>query len=326
MTDETARFIAALGSVAAWPLVARGQQSVPVIGRISMGAASEPDSSRDAFVRGLNETGFFIDRNVTYEYRTADGQVDRLPALVGDLVQRKVAVIWGNLAVAVAAKAATSTIPIVFVTTADPLAAGVLTSFNRPGGNVTGIRMRAGDEATAKAVELIHELLPGATTIGMLISPKFPDAASGIATVEAAARSVGLKVIGVQATVEGEFEPAMARLAEKRAGALLVGDNIYFTSLRDQIARLAVRYRLPVFAGFRSFTVAGALASYGASDFDGVRQGGIYVGRILKGEKPGDLPVIQPTKFELVINLKTAKALGLEISPSLLARADEVIE
>ena len=320
-------FIAGLGGAAAWPAVAIAQQkAMPVVGRINMGAASEPDSSRTALLLGLSETGFISDGNVLIEFRNADGQLDRLPGLVAELIARQVDLIYGNLAVAIAAKAATNTIPVVFVTTADPVAAGVVATLNRPGGNITGVRLRAGDEATAKIIELIHELLPETTTIGMLVSPKFPDTGPGTAVVQAAVVSLGLKVIVAEATVEDEFEPAIAKLAKAGVGALLVGDNIYFASLRDRIARLAMHYRLPFFAGFRSFAVAGALATYGANDFDGIRQGGVYIGRILKGENPGDLPVIQPTRFELTVNLKTAKELGVTVPPGMLARADEVIE
>jgi putative ABC transport system substrate-binding protein len=317
-------FIAALGGAATWPLVARAQQpAMPVIGRIYMGAASQPDSSRAAYLRGLNEMGFYVGHNVSFEYRTADGQTDRLPALIADLVQRKVDLIYGTAAVALAAKEATSTIPIVFVTTADPVSIGLVASFNHPGGNVTGVLLRAGAEATAKLIELVHELLPATTTIGMLTNPKFLNTGD-TAAVQTAANSLGLKVVVVEATVEADLEPAMIKLVQARVGALLIGDNIYFLSLRDRIAQLAMRNKLPILA--RPSFGNGALASYGASEFDGIRQGGIYMGRILKGERPGDLPVLQPTKFQLVVNLKTAKELGVTVPPSLLARADEVIE
>ena len=319
-------FIAALGGAAAWPLVARAQQpAMPVIGRIFMGAASQPDSNRAAFLSGLNEMGFYVGHNVSFEYRTADGQTDRLPALIADLVQRKVDLIFGNAAVALAAKEATSTIPIVFVTTADPVSIGLVASFNHPGGNVTGVLLRAGAEATAKLIELVHELLPATTTVGMLNNPKFLDTGPDTAAVQSATNSLGLKVVVVEATVEADLEPAMTKLVEAHVGALVIGDNLYFSSLRDRIARLAMRNKLPILAG-PSFGKDGALAIYGASDFDGIRQGGIYMGRILKGEKPADLPVLQPTKFQLVVNLKTAKELKVTVPPSLLARADEVIE
>jgi putative ABC transport system substrate-binding protein len=297
-----------------------------VIGRINVGAATEPDWSRAALLSGLNETGFFIDRNVSIEFRTADGQVERLPVLAKELVEQKVDLIYGNLSVAIAAKAATGTIPIVFATTTDPVAAGVVNSFNRPGGNVTGVRMRAGYEATAKLVEFIHELLPAATAIGMLIDPNFPDARPDTRAVEAAVQSLGLQVVIAQATTEPEIESAITRLAEAHVRAILIGDNAYFSSLRDRIAALATRCALPIFAGFRSFVVAGAVASYGASDYDGIRQAGIYAGRILKGANPADLPVIQPTKFELVLNPKVASSFGITIPQTILARADEVIE
>lgn len=257
--------------------------------------------------------------------RAQDGQVDRLPALIADLVQRKVDLIFGTAAVALAAKEATSTIPIVFVTTADPVSIGLVASYNHPGGNVTGVLLRAGAEATAKLIELVHELLPATTRVGMLNNPMFLDAGPDTAAVQSAVNFFGLKVVFVEATVEADLEPAMTKLVQAHVGALLIGDNLYFSSLRDRIARIAMRNKLPILAG-PSFGKDGALASYGASEFDGIRQGAIYMGRILKGEKPADLPVLQPTKFQLVINLKIAKELGVTVPPSLLARADEVIE
>jgi putative ABC transport system substrate-binding protein len=273
---------------------------------------------------GLNETGFFLGRNLLIEYRASDGQVDRLPALVADLVQRKVDLIFGNSTVAVAAKAATSTIPIVFVTSVDPVAGGIVASLNHPGGNVTGVLLRAGDEATSKLIELVHELLPATTTIGMLIDPKFLDTGPGTAAVQTAVTSLGLKVVVAEATVDADLEPTISKLAEAHVGALLIGENIYRPIFKDRIASVAMRNRLPTFGG-PSFA-ARALASYGASDFDSIRRVGIYMGRILKGEKPGELPVLLPTKFELVINLKIAKELGVTVPSTLLARADEVIE
>jgi putative ABC transport system substrate-binding protein len=319
-------FIVALGGAAAWPVIVRGQQpAMPVIGRILMRPAT-PDFSLDAFARGLNEAGYFVGSNVSIDTRSADGQADRLPALAADMVQRKVAVIYGPLTAALAAKAATSTIPIVFVTTTDPLAAGAVASFNRPGGNVTGVRLRAGEEGTKKTIELAHELLPAATTIGKVINPNFVDAESEVTEFEAAAQSLGLRVVLARAAREGEFETAIASLAEARVGVLLLHENEMFYSLRASIIAMAARYALPVIASAPAFAVAGGLASYGADVSEVFRQSGVYVGRILKGEKPADLPVLQPTKFDLVINLKTAKALGLTVPPSLLARADEVIE
>ena len=319
-------FIAALGGAVVWPLVGRTQQpAMRVIGRINMGAASQPDRNRAAFLRGLNEMGFYVGQNVSFEYRTADGQPDRLPALIADLVQRKVDLIFGTAAVALAAKEATSTIPIVFVTTADPVSIGLVASFNHPGGNVTGVLLRAGAEATAKLVELVHELLPATTTVGMLNNPNFLDTVADTTAVQSAINFFGLKVVIVEATKEADLEPAMTKLVQAHVGALLIGDNLFFSSLRDRIARLAMRNKLPILAR-PSFGEDGALASYGASEFDGIRQGGIYMGRILKGEKPADLPVLLPTKFQLIVNLKTAKELGVSVPPSLLARADEVIE
>jgi putative ABC transport system substrate-binding protein len=321
-------FIAALGGAAAWPLVARAEQpGMPVIGRILMRPASETDLiGRDAFARGLNEARFFNGRNVSIYSLSADGQINRLPALIADMIQRKVAVIYAPLTAALAAKAATSTIPIVFVTTTDPLAAGAIASFNRPGGNVTGVRLRAGEEGTKKTIELAHELVPTATTIGKLINPNYVDAESEVTEFEAAARSLGLKVVLARATSASEFEAAIGSLAEARVGALLLHENVMFYALRASIIAVAARYGLPIIASAPGFAVAGGLASYGADVNEVIRQAGVYIGRILKGDKPGDLPVVQPTTFHLVINLKTAKTLGLTIPPSLLARADEVIE
>jgi ABC-type uncharacterized transport system substrate-binding protein len=316
-------FIAQLSSAAAWPVVARAQPRIPVIGRINLGALSQPDTTRAAWVRGLNDTGFFIDQIVSIEYRVADGNMDRLPSLVADLIHRKVDLIFGAASVAIAAKAATSTIPIVFVTGGDPVAGGVVASFNHPGGNVTGVVLRGGDEITAKLIELVHELLPETTTIGMLIDSKFLYTGSDKAAVQAAVTSLGLKLVVAEATVEADLEDAISKLVDAHVGALLIGDNIYLFSLRDQIASIAMRNKLPIFSGL---LFPGALASYGANDFDGFREAGIYMGRILKGEKPRDLPVLLPTKFELILNLKTAKALGVTVPPTLLARADEVIE
>jgi ABC-type uncharacterized transport system substrate-binding protein len=321
-------FIAGLGGAAAWPMVARSQQSaMPVIGFLDVSAASASNTdSREEFFHGLSDAGFVVGHNVAVEYRSAEGQVDRLPALAADLVQRKVAVLFGTLAAALAAKTITSTIPIVFVTSADPVVAGAIPSLSRPSGNITGVRLRAGQEATTKQTELIHDLLPNIAVIGVMISPKFPDAEPGAAEVETASRSMGLKVSVVRANDEKEFDPAISKLAQDGAGALLVIGNYYFYGLRDKIISIASRYALPVITASTSFTVSGGLASYGGNINDGLRQGGVYVGRILKGENPANMPVSQPTKFDLMINLKTAKAFGITVAPTLLARADEVIE
>ena len=321
-------FIAALGSAAAWPVVAGAQQPrMPVIGAIDMGASRQSDDSvRAAWIAGLNDTGFFVDRNVSIETHSANGQVDRLPALVAEFVQRRVALIYGNSDVAAAAKAATSTIPIVFVAPADPVIGGLVKSLNHPGGNVTGVRLRAGVEISAKLIELVHEVLPATTTIGMLNDPKNEQVQmdAEIAEVQAAATSLGLKVVLTETTTEGDLELAIAKVVKAGAGALLIGNTQYLYSLRDQIVRVAMRDRVPIFAG--PWLAFGALLSYGASELDLIRQAGIYMGRILKGEKPADLPVLQPTKFQLIVNLKTAKELGVTVPPSLLARADKVIE
>jgi putative tryptophan/tyrosine transport system substrate-binding protein len=273
--------------------------------------------------RGLAETGFIDGRNVVVNFRTTPNQ-DGVPALVADLVQKQVAVIFGQAPTALVAKAATSTIPIVFGGSSDPISQGLANSYSRPGGNVTGVTIRAGDEPT-KVLELLHELLPAVTNIGMLIYPS--KATEQDATVvAAAARTMSIRVIVARASAESEFDAAFAGLARARAGAVLIDDTVYFDTRRDKIIALAERHALPAASNNREFAIAGGLASYGASIDDTARQCGVYVGRILKGEKPADLPVLQPTKFEFVINLKTAKALGLEIPSSMLARADAVIE
>ena len=259
-------FIAAFGSAAAWPVVARAQRSsIPVIGRINMGAASEPDRNRPAFVRGLNDIGFFVDHSVLIETLNANGQVDRLSALTADLVRRRVDLIFGNSSVALAAKAATSTIPIVFVTTVDPVANGLVASFNHPSGNVTGVRLRAGGEATAKLIELVHELLPTAKTIGLLINPQSLDTGPTTTAVRSAASSLGFNVVVAGAAGESDFEQAMAKLVEADAGVVVISDNVYFASFRDRIARLAIRNKLPILAG-SVFADAGALVSYGGAN------------------------------------------------------------
>jgi putative ABC transport system substrate-binding protein len=316
------------GAAAAWPLAARGQQPVrPVIGVLYGVSAAEWVRPIAGFHRGLGEMGFVEGRNIAIEYRWAEGQFDRMPAMAADLIGRKVAVILvgGAIHGVRAVMTATQTIPIVFTTQTDPVAAGVVASLNRPGGNVTGVT-GIGHELGPKRLELLRELIPKATKFAVLVNPTAPvtmqDAVKGAQT---AARRLGLEIIVVPATTENEIETAFASAVQQRAAWLYAEDG-YFESRRDQIAALGLRHALPTMSGTRESAVAGTLIFYGADIGDFYRQAGVYVGRILKDEKPGDLPVLQPTKFELVINLKTAKVLGLEIPPMLLARADEVIE
>jgi putative ABC transport system substrate-binding protein len=313
-------FIAALGGAAAWPMLAQAQQpTTPVVGFVTM-----RDDDYEPFALGLRETGYVDHRNVLIDYRKADGS-DQVPAIGVDLVRKRVAAICGLPNAIIAAKALTGTVPMVFVGGADPIALGLVASFNRPGGNVTGLRLVAG-ELPSKQIELLHELVPGATKVGLLVSPQFTDAEHQAATASDAARSLELIPIVERVVTEGEFEPAFTRFQEEGAGAVFVITNVFFGSFADRLATLALRGNLPLFGQSRTYPAAGSLASYGTSTLDVIRQAGTYVGRILKGEKPADLPVPQPTKFDLVINLKTAKALGLTVPPSLLARADEVIE
>jgi putative ABC transport system substrate-binding protein len=315
-------FLAALGcAAAAWPMVARAQQpALPVVGFVGMRTTTEGYGS---FVRGLNETGFVDHQNVALDFRLA--QDAELPAMAVDLTRNKVAVICGPANAIAAAKAATDVIPMVFIGGTDPIAAGLVLSFNRPGGNVTGVRLNAG-ELPEKSVELLHELLPTSKTIGLLINPKFINAEPDTVVMLRVADALGIKVIVDRIIVENELDLAFERFAQKGVDAVLVNENLFFVAYRDRVTSLAIRYKIPLAATSRYFTRAGALMSYGADVPDAVRQAGIYVGRILRGEKPADLPVLQPTKFDFVINLKTAKALDITVPPALLARADEVIE
>jgi putative ABC transport system substrate-binding protein len=314
-------FIAGLGGAAAWPVVARTQQTtMPVVGYVDV----RPSAYKLSFYQGLNELGFIDHRNVMIDYREVS-EIGQLPAIAVEMVRNKVAVISSATPAIIAAKAVTSTIPMVFIGAPDPVAVGLVAGFNHPGGNVTGVRLVAGD-LPSKQIELVHELLPDATKVGLLMSPGFPNGEPEAAAASDAAHRLGLTPIVERVMAETEIEPAFARFKEMGANAVLVIANVFFGQYRDRFVALAMRYGIPMFAQSRFYPVGGALASYGTNYPDVIRQAGTYVGRILKGEKPADLPVLQPTKFDLVINLKTAKALGLTVPPSILARADEVIE
>jgi putative ABC transport system substrate-binding protein len=322
-------FIGLLGGAAAWPLAARAQQSpMPVIGFLSSGSAVAYTPQLAGFRRGLDDVGYAEGRNVAIEFRWADGRYDRLPGLAADLVGRQVAVIAavGGSASAMAAKGATQTIPIVFTSGGDPVRVGLVASLNRPGGNVTGVNLFTSTLA-AKRLEVLRELVPKATMIAMLVNPTNPNTEPDIKEVEAAARTIGLQLMVVRASNQSDLDSAFRTMSQHSVDALLVGaDPLFDNNERDQMIALVSRYSLPAIYDWRDVTAAGGLASYGSNLTDGYRLVGICAGRILKGEKPGNLPVVQPTKLELAINLKTARALGLDVSPTLLARADEVIE
>jgi putative ABC transport system substrate-binding protein len=321
-------FIKLLGGAAAvWPLAARAQQpAMPVIGFLG-------STSRDPYLhllaalrQGLKESGYVESRNVAIEYRWAEGKYDRLPALAAELVGYPVAAIIANTPAALAAKAATTTTPIVFSSGLDPVKAGLVASLNRPGGNVTGISSMSG-ELVAKQLELLHEVVPSATVIVLLVNPTNPALAGSLSTtLQAAARVLGLRLDVLHASTEPEIDAAFEMVVRLRAGGLVIGADGFFSARSEQLAALALRYAVPAISPYPPFAVAGGLMKYGASPSDGFRLAGVYAGRILKGEKPADLPVMQSTKYELAINLKTAKALGLEIPVTVLARADEVIE
>jgi putative ABC transport system substrate-binding protein len=316
------------GALAAWPLGAGAQQNaLPVIGFLDSKLAEGAAHFVAAFREGLKETGHFEGQNVAIEFRWSEGQYDRLPAMAADLVRRRVAVIAAiSPFAAMAAKAATSTIPIIFQTGADPVAAGLVDSLNRPSGNLTGF-YRFADDLVPKCLELLHEAVPNATMMAFLLNPATPSAETRSREAQAAAQSLGLKQLHVlNAATEGEIEAAFATLVQQGVGAVVIGQDAFANSRSEQLAALAHRYALPAIFSLREFAAAGGLMAYGASLADQYRQVGVYIGRILKGEKPADLPVQQSTKVELVINVKTAEAFGLTVPLSLLGRADEVIE
>jgi len=320
--------MALVGAAGTWPLAARAQQpAMPVIGFLSPGSAKAFAAEAEGFRRGLGETGYVEGRNVAIEYQWAEGQYARLAALVADLVRHRVTVIaaLGSSEPGRAAKAATSMIPIVFQTGGDPVEEGLVASMNRPGGNITGVsRMNVATDP--KRLEVLHEVVPSASVIACLVNPTSPRSASQVRQIEDSARSLGLKLQIVNANTPNDLESAFATMRQAGAAALLLAADPSLNAMHEQIAELAVRHAVPAMSASRTFVSRGGLLSYGASLPDSFRQAGVYVGRILKGEKPADLPVLQPTKFDLVINLKTAKALGIEIPPKILALADEVIE
>jgi putative ABC transport system substrate-binding protein len=314
-----------LGGALAWPLAARAQHSaMPVVGVLNSGTAQQPGST-SAFKQGLSEAGFTEGQNVAIEYRWAEGQYDRLPALAADLVRRKVTVIFANTAAAPVAKAATATIPIVFQLGSDPVQDGLVASLNRPGGNLTGV-VSLNAEVGPKRFELMREVVPTATSVALLVNPANPIAETLSNDGQAAARALGLQLQLLRAGTEGELGTAFENLARLRVGAVVIGADAFLGRQSTQLAALAMRYAMPSISPYRAFAAAGGLMSYGGSSPDGYRLAGRYAGRILKGEKPADIPVQQLVKVDFVVNLKTAKTLGLAIPLPLLGRADEVIE
>jgi putative ABC transport system substrate-binding protein len=323
------KFSTLLGSAAAsWPLAARAQQpAIPLIGFLNAGTAAGYATHLTAFRQGMAGIGYVEGRNIAIEYRWADGQYDRAQTLVADLVRRQVAImcVTASTALVQAAKAATPSIPIVFVIGADPVKFGLVASLNRPGGNITGVSFLV-NLLAAKQLEMLHDAVPKAAVVGFLVNPGNPNATADTAEVHSAAGTLGLTLRVVSATTEDAIEKALVTLVQEQARALLIGSDPLFGAHRDRLAILAQRYAVPTMFNTLDFVHAGGLMSYGPNQADAYRQAGAYAGRILKGEKPADLPVVQPTKFELTINLKTAKALGLTIPPDVLSLADEVIE
>ena len=314
------------GAAAAWPLAARAQQlTVPVVGVLRSTSFSGVTHLATAFGQGLKEAGFVEGQNVAVEYLAAEGRPDRLRALVAELVRRPVAVIVANSVAASAAKDVTATIPIVFTTGSDPVRDGLVASLNRPGGNVTGVSFLAG-KLGAKRLDLLRQLAPTATTIGAIVNPSTTETEGERTDLQAAAQAIGQQLVVLDVNNERDLEPAFATLIQRGVGILLVGTGAFMFAQRERIVALAARHAVPAMHNAREAVVAGGLMSYGPGQSDAYRQAGTYAGRILKGEKPSDLPVVQSTKFELVLNLKTAKTLGFDIPPTLLALADEVIE
>ena len=315
------------GAVIAWPLAAPAQQpGMPVVGFLGTRASGDDPQLLTAFRQGLKEASYVEGQNVAIEYRFADNQYDRLPGLAADLVRRRVALIVANGPAARTAKAATATIPIVFSAGFDPVEVGLVASLNRPGGNITGVSI-LDVELGPKRLELLHQLVPTVTNIAVLVNPS--DAARAETTVkelQTAAHTLGLQLHTLNASTDRDFDAVFASLAQLQAGGLVIGGEPFFNSRSEQLGALTIRHAVPTIYQFRAFAAAGGLASYGASLTDAYRQAGLYTGRILNGERPADLPVVQSTKVELIINLKTAKALGITVPLSLLGRADEVIE
>jgi ABC-type uncharacterized transport system substrate-binding protein len=319
-------FIPLVGGAAAWPLAARAQQpAMPVIGFLSSASAAEYQALVTAFRQGLSDIGYVEGRNVVIEYRWADGHYDRLPELVADLVRRQVDVIAANGPAAFPAKAATTTIPIVFVAGYDPVELGLVGSLHRPGGNLTGASM-LNLEVVPKRLQLLHELVPAAKVMALLVNPSNPNAANQSRDLQAAARTLGLHLQILHASADRDFDTVFAKLNELRTGGLVIGADAFFNTRSAQLAALALSHAMPAAYQYREFAAAGGLMSYSGSITDAYRQAGIYAGRILKGEKPADLPVQPSTKLELFLNLTTAKALGLTVPLPLIGRADEVIE
>ena len=315
------------GAVAAWPLAAQAQQpAMPVVGLLRSTPAAPFNDLVAALRQGLDETGFVEGRNVIIEQRWADNQIDRLPDLAVDLARHQAAVIVGNQQAIQPARAAAPTTPIVFVTGEDPVGAGLVTSLSRPGGNLTGVTFFGGSQLAGKRMELLHQLVPKAPVVAVFGDPSYPAFEAGLPDLEAAARAMGLQILVVRVARSSEFEAAFTKVTQAGAGALYVSGSPFFTSERDTIVALAARHAIPAAYDLRDQVAAGGLISYSSSIAGAYRQAGVYAGQILKGAKPSELPVQQPTTFELVINLKTAKALGLTVPPSLLTAATEVIE